>query len=382
MDSSSNNNNNNSLEMNNGDGFFSRISSKVNQYLSTIALTTRFFFLLCVSLFILECFNIIKAWQVCLSPYYLLSHPLSNAYTIITSNYFHINILHILFNMLAFIPLGSRLEKSKFGTLQFFYLIVLFSILIPLMTTVLSVIGLYTNITRFGYYSCSVGFSGIVFSLLEIEFFEDRLVSLYGITNIPSKLYPFAILFITYLIFPSSSFLGHLSGIFVGLLFVKGNLSFLFLSPEKYVQIETSEKLNRVISLQGYITNLNYGSTSSFYNNSSGGSVGSSSSSPSLNSSFTRIKNYFSRNTGGVQLGSISPEQFRQQQMQQQQQQQPQQQQTQLTSPPNQQPQQSINNIDEDNNNGYQIPMYPPTSLQYSPLIDMSEENQTKNNNK
>lgn len=135
----------------------------------------------------------------------------------IISNFFHLNLLHILFNMLSFIPLGTVLERNKFGSLLFFYLILLFSVLISMMNFILSLVAYYLDI-GYSYYSCSVGFSGCIFALLTIHCFNDNLVSLYGITRIPSKLYPWAILIITNFILPMTSFVGHLSGILIGTL--------------------------------------------------------------------------------------------------------------------------------------------------------------------
>ena len=61
--------------------------------------------------------------QVCFNPlavFYRLQ-----IYRFLTAAVFHIGLLHVAFNMLAFIPIGASLER-QLGTLQFAYLLVLF----------------------------------------------------------------------------------------------------------------------------------------------------------------------------------------------------------------------------------------------------------------
>ncbi len=46
-------------------------------------------------------------------------------YRFLTAAVFHIGLLHVAFNMLAFVPIGASLER-QLGTLQFAYLLLLF----------------------------------------------------------------------------------------------------------------------------------------------------------------------------------------------------------------------------------------------------------------
>ena len=46
-------------------------------------------------------------------------------YRFLTAAVFHVGLLHVAFNMLAFIPIGASLER-QLGTLQFAYLLLLF----------------------------------------------------------------------------------------------------------------------------------------------------------------------------------------------------------------------------------------------------------------
>ncbi|KAM9981182.1 hypothetical protein ACTFIY_003508 [Dictyostelium cf. discoideum] len=269
-------------QTNSEDGFLKRIKDKTNGYLDTLPLMTRFFFILCVILFLIQIILQIQIFSICFSPKLLSMDFINNFYKMIISNFFHLNLLHILFNMLSFIPLGTVLERNKFG------------------------MGYYLDI-GYSYYSCSVGFSGCIFALLTIHCFNDNLVSLYGVTRIPAKLYPWAILIITNFILPMTSFVGHLSGILIGILYMKGYLNCFILSERRFCEIELSNNLNFITNQRGFISNSNFSCTSSFVD------LGSSSS--SLDSNFARLKIFFvshTNNSGGRQLGTVSSNQLEQ----------------------------------------------------------------------
>ncbi|KAM9945659.1 hypothetical protein ACTFIT_003930 [Dictyostelium discoideum] len=173
------------------------------------------------------------------------------------------------------------------------------SVLISMMNFILSLVAYYLDI-GYSYYSCSVGFSGCIFALLTIHCFNDNLVSLYGITRIPSKLYPWAILIITNFILPMTSFVGHLSGILIGTLYMNGYLNCFILSERRFCEIELSNNLNFITNQRGFISSSNFSCTSSFVD------LGSSS---SLDSNFARLKRFFvshTNNSGGRQLGTVS----------------------------------------------------------------------------
>ncbi len=69
----------------------------------------------------------------------------------------------------------------------------------------------------------AVGFSGVLFALTVQESFlgAGSSRSLFGLVNVPSKLYPWAMLVAMQLILPGVSFEGHLAGLLVGALHVR-----------------------------------------------------------------------------------------------------------------------------------------------------------------
>lgn len=79
------------------------------------------------------------------------------------------------------------------------------------------------------YYSGSIGFSGVLFTLIVIDnsLSEGQYRSLFGLILIPSQIYPWALLLILQLLLRNVSFLGHLSGLLVGYLYAYNVLKIL-----------------------------------------------------------------------------------------------------------------------------------------------------------
>ena len=80
----------------------------------------------------------------------------------------------------------------------------------------------FGKIGLFSIYQCGIGFSGILFSyfIISIKLSRGNSMNFYGY-NIPKWLYPFIQLIILSVLF-HASFVGHLSGIILGLLWVIG----------------------------------------------------------------------------------------------------------------------------------------------------------------
>lgn len=91
-------------------------------------------------------------------------------YRFYTSIVFHGSLLHVLFNMLALVPLGSELERIM-GSVRMFYITILLAtsnaILHLLIALLVAHIPFYwlQNVMD----ECAIGFSGVIFSLIVIE---------------------------------------------------------------------------------------------------------------------------------------------------------------------------------------------------------------------
>jgi len=72
----------------------------------------------------------------------------------------------------------------------------------------------------------SVGYSGVLFALAAMEAFLSPAPSrsVFGLFNVPTKVYPWVLMVLLSVFMPQISFLGHLSGLALGVLYVHGLL--------------------------------------------------------------------------------------------------------------------------------------------------------------
>lgn len=92
------------------------------------------------------------------------------AYRIFTSVLFHGSLLHVLFNMLALVPLGSELERIM-GSVRLLYMIILLATTNAIFHLLIALVVAHNP---FNHYQnlmneCAIGFSGILFSMIVIE---------------------------------------------------------------------------------------------------------------------------------------------------------------------------------------------------------------------
>uniref|UniRef100_A0A672ZAZ1 Rhomboid domain containing 1 n=1 Tax=Sphaeramia orbicularis TaxID=375764 RepID=A0A672ZAZ1_9TELE len=133
----------------------------------------------------------------------------------------HADDMHLYFNMVSFLWKGMRLER-RLGGAWFLYLLSVFSLLTGLVYLLLEA-GL-TELMQDQSYSmtCAVGFSGVLFGLkvLSNHYYPGGVTYMMGIPV--SNRYPagLGLCFRT-------SFIGHLAGILVGLLYTSGPLKTL-----------------------------------------------------------------------------------------------------------------------------------------------------------
>jgi rhomboid domain-containing protein 1 len=75
-------------------------------------------------------------------------------------------------------------------------------------------------------YTCAAGFSGVIFALKVLTTYElpHETSMVMGILPVPMRYACWAELILIQLLVPNASFTGHLAGIIVGLLYVKGPL--------------------------------------------------------------------------------------------------------------------------------------------------------------
>lgn len=140
-------------------------------------------------------------------------------YRIVASAMFHGSFMHIGMNMLSTFHLSSMLEK-QLGTLP--HLMTALGAILSTSVVYIFIAWSASFLLRYDHfmYEHSVGFSGVLFHfcVLECNLVQSSSRSLFGIVNVPTQFYPWALLVALQVFMPNLSFLGHLSGIITGTL--------------------------------------------------------------------------------------------------------------------------------------------------------------------
>ena len=175
--------------------------------------------------------------EVCMAPHWVLNDM--QLHRLVTSAFFHGSVIHLGFNVMAFTPMASSLERHL-GSVQFAHMVALFVLLDSCFHVCLAL-----GAATLGYASmreCAIGFSGVIFGLIVVDthLVAVRERSIFGFFTVPSQWYPLSLLIFIQLLAPNVSFLGHLSGLLVGLTYVRGYLNPVLLRPGTCAAIEQS----------------------------------------------------------------------------------------------------------------------------------------------
>ncbi|GKU91075.1 hypothetical protein SLEP1_g4999 [Rubroshorea leprosula] len=175
-----------------------------------------------------------------------LTEEPGQVYRIYTSIVFHGSLLHVLFNMLALVPLGSELERIM-GSIRLFYMIILLATSNAIFHLVIALLVAHNPFHPFPFLmrECAIGFSGILFSMIVIEtsLSGAQSRSFFGLFNVPAKWYAWILLVVFQLLMTNVSLLGHLCGILSGFAYTYGLFNFVIPGPSFYSAIESSSFL-------------------------------------------------------------------------------------------------------------------------------------------
>lgn len=130
--------------------------------------------------------------------------------------------MHVLYNCLSFLYKGVTLE-SALGSEIFFALVIFLSFIAHAVYVAVALLARQLRITSGLMDRCLVGFSGVIFGLKVVlnsdPRYGERASRIFGLT-VPGGSAPWVELLLVQVISPNVSFLGHLSGIIAGLIFV------------------------------------------------------------------------------------------------------------------------------------------------------------------
>lgn len=209
-------------------------------WFASMPLFTKGTFVLMTSVFLID---VLLGWNtipyLCLQPRWVVEH--FQVYRIVTASVVHIGLLHVAFNMLAFVPIGSSLERIL-GTVQFTHL----TLLIIFLESCLYILAAYALVLLHIYptvlHECAIGFSGTIFGLIVVDNAQSSAShrSILGLFTVPAPLYPWALLLFWQLLLPGASFLGHAAGVLVGQMWVWDWLACLQLPRSTVAWIESS----------------------------------------------------------------------------------------------------------------------------------------------
>ncbi|KAL2635218.1 hypothetical protein R1flu_006697 [Riccia fluitans] len=231
------------------------LSTRASQWWAGVPFVTSLLVALCSSIYVVELFLGFDAFfQVCLIPYQVVTK--FQVYRLFTSVVFHASIFHVVFNMLALVPIGSALERIM-GSVRFLHVIFLLATANGIINIGLAYLAAHNPVYIYTDLSveCGIGFSGVIFALIVIETSVSgtQTRSIFGFFTVPAKLYPWALLFLFQLLMPSVSLLGHLSGILSGFAYTFGWFNMFLLAPSAYSSVENCGALSFCVRRPGFI---------------------------------------------------------------------------------------------------------------------------------
>lgn len=142
------------------------------------------------------------------------------------ASFLHVDEWHLYYNMASFVWKGLSVER-RMGSARFLYVLAVFSLLVNLLLVALNVLAVRVLEEDRYYTDCAVGFSGVIFALKVLTTYDlpsGHVTSVMGLFAVPTRLACWVELVVTSLLFPNVSFVGHLAGILVGMLYVRGPL--------------------------------------------------------------------------------------------------------------------------------------------------------------
>lgn len=147
---------------------------------------------------------------------------------IIFAAFYHLNDFHLYYNMASFVWKGMSLEP-RMGSPKFLYILSVFTALTNTVLVALDMV--LANVTEdFSYmYTCAAGFSGVIFALKVLTTYNlpSGVSMVMGMFPVPMRWACWAELIVIQLLVPNASFTGHLAGILVGMMYVKGPLKYI-----------------------------------------------------------------------------------------------------------------------------------------------------------
>ncbi|KAG9306419.1 hypothetical protein G9A89_018302 [Geosiphon pyriformis] len=227
---------------------FSVVTSSFKSYIASLPLLTSIVSVVCILIYIVDAIQITKLnFFDTLS----LSHVAffnGGVYRIFTFPYPHNSLGHILFCLLAFVPLSATIEH-RLGTLEYLYaLITVFTLLSGSLYLISNFLFGYKNVVLGGL---STWMFGVV--VWESRELAGRERDIFDLIRVPAHFYPLVLLLLMEIFFPRQWFAGHVCGLIAGSLYSFGYLSRLLPSSEFFARLETKSTIHSISKIRGFV---------------------------------------------------------------------------------------------------------------------------------
>lgn len=231
------------------------VSTRLNQWWEGIPFVTSAVVIVCATIYLVCLLVGYDSFaEICFLPSAIISQ--FQVYRIYTSILFHGSFLHVFFNMLALVPLGSELERIM-GSVRLLYI----TLLLATSNAIFHLfIALMVGNNPFHPYpflmnECAIGFSGILFSMIVIEtsLSGAQSRSVFGLFNVPAKWYAWILLIVFQLLMTNVSLLGHLCGILSGFAYTYGLFNLVIPGASFFSGVENASWLTTCVRRPKFI---------------------------------------------------------------------------------------------------------------------------------
>eukprot|EP00040_Diaphanoeca_grandis_P030626 m.181429 g.181429 ORF g.181429 m.181429 type:complete len:345 (+) comp32065_c1_seq1:321-1355(+) len=227
--------------------------NSIRIYLLSLPVVTRMIVAICVTLHVLQLgIGDQVGNALCLHPRKTVAGM--QVWRLLSHAFVHSSWLHLLLNMLSLIPFAPKIELHL-GSLQFLNVLVQFavwsSLIYIFVTFIITILSDSSQLDT----TCVVGFSGVLFGLMVVyiyKFSVKESIKVFGLFSIPNTLAPWVCLLLFQLL-PNVSFLGHLSGIIVGYMFVGNLMKPLLWSRSSVTAMKTKCPWKIMATLPGFV---------------------------------------------------------------------------------------------------------------------------------
>jgi len=163
-------------------------------------------------------------------------------------------VFGVLIGCFVFASMGAQYER-KYGTIAFFYFFIAINLCANLLFcfAVLFLAPVFPSFNLLSPSMCANGVWGSVLALLVVQTQRSNqpTMSFWGLCNIPTKIYPWFLLFLFALL--GGSILDHLCAVLMGYAFVRGYLERVVPRDLRFIAWENSESMKWLTAAPGHI---------------------------------------------------------------------------------------------------------------------------------